>query len=204
MTFSPVFPWGSPTDEKDTDTKSNDTHSKDNDDNKDNNPILALLTQQQRTSFTAKQQDKKHPGNITRMMLTSNAKQPPSSVVIDGHTYSIKMHRIVETTNADKKITYQASSASSKQRGSLIDRGSNGGVAGDNVCVIRIDPHHTVDVEGIDNHRITNISIVSAGAFVKTNRGPVILIMNQYAHARKGKTIHSSGQLEWFKNTVDD
>jgi hypothetical protein len=28
--------------------------------------------------------------------------------------------------------------------------------------------------------------------------------MNQYAHAGKGKTIHSSGQMEWFKNTVDN
>jgi hypothetical protein len=28
--------------------------------------------------------------------------------------------------------------------------------------------------------------------------------MYQYANAGKGKTIHSSGQLEWFKNAVDD
>jgi hypothetical protein len=138
------------------------------------------------------------------MMSTSNAKKLPSSVVIDGHTYSIKMHRITNTTDTNGKITYQASSASSQQRGALIDRGSNGGVAGDDVRVIRIDPHRTVDVEGIDNHRLTDIGIVTAGALVDTNLGPVILIMNQYAHAGKGKTIHSSGQMEWFKNTVDD
>jgi hypothetical protein len=28
--------------------------------------------------------------------------------------------------------------------------------------------------------------------------------MHQYANAGKGKTIHASGQLEWFKNDVDD
>jgi hypothetical protein len=114
------------------------------------------------------------------------------------------MYRITDTTDTNGKITYQASSASSQQRGALIDRGSNGGVAGDNVQVIRTDPHRTVDVEGIHNHRITNIRIVTAGALVDTNRGPVILIMNQCAHTSKGKTIHSSGQMEWFKNTVDD
>jgi hypothetical protein len=114
------------------------------------------------------------------------------------------MHRIVETNNANGKITYQASSASSQQCGALIDRGSNGGVAGDDVRVIRIAPHRTVDVEGINNHRISDIRIVTAGALVDTIRGPVILIMNQYAHAGKGKTIHSSGQMEWFKNTVDN
>jgi hypothetical protein len=187
-----------------TDTTSTGKNAYDNNkDSKDSNPILAMLTQQ-RTSFAANQQDKKHPGNITRMMSTSNAKKPPSTVIIDGHTYSIKMHRITDTTDTNGKITYQASSASSQQGGALIDRGSNGGVAGDNVQVIRIDPHRTVDVKGIDNHRITDIRIVTAGALVDTNRGPVILIMNQYAHAGKGKTIHSSGQMEWFKNTVDD
>jgi hypothetical protein len=61
-----------------------------------------------------------------------------------------------------------------------------------------------MDVEGIDNHRIADIRIVTAGALVDTNRGPIILIMNQYTHAGKGKTIHSRGQMEWFKNTVDD
>jgi hypothetical protein len=70
-----------------TDITSTDTNA--NDDNKDTN-----------------QQDNKHPGNITRMMSTSNAKKPPSSVVIDGHTYSIKMHRITDTTNTNGKITY--------------------------------------------------------------------------------------------------
>jgi hypothetical protein len=187
-----------------TDITSTDTNANnDNKDSKDNNPILTMLTQQ-RTSFAANQQDNKHPGDITRMMSTSNAKKPPSSVVVDGHTYSIKMHRITNTTDTNGKITYQASSASSQQCGALIDRGSNGGVAGDDVRVIRIDPHRTVDVQGIDNHRITDMHIVTACALVETNRGPVILIMNQYAHAGKGKTIHSSGQMEWFKNTVND
>jgi hypothetical protein len=183
-------------DDPPTDTTSTDTDTKDST-TQDSNPILTMLTQQ-RTAFAANQQDKKHPGDITRMMSTSNAKKPPSSVVIDGHTYSIKMHRIVETGNAAGKISYQASSASSQQRG------SNGGVAGDDVRVIRTNPHRTINVEGIDNHRITDIRIVTAGAFVETNRGPVILIMNQYVHAGKGKTIHSSGQMEWFKNGVDD
>ncbi len=54
-----------------------------------------------------------------------------------------------------------------------------------------------MDVEGIDNHRITDIRIVTAGALVDTNRGPVILIMNQYAHAGKGKTIPLSRPVRW-------
>jgi hypothetical protein len=32
----------------------------------------------------------------------------------------------------------------------------------------------------------------------------VILIMHQYAHSRKGHSIHSSPQLEWNGIDVDD
>ena len=38
----------------------------------------------------------------------------------------------------------------------------------------------------------------------ETNHGIVNLIMNEYACNGKGYTIHSSGQIEWFKNSVDD
>ena len=37
-----------------------------------------------------------------------------------------------------------------------------------------------------------------------TNHGIVNLIMNEYACYGKGHTIHPSGQIEWFKNSVDD
>jgi hypothetical protein len=34
--------------------------------------------------------------------------------------------------------------------------------------------------------------------------GEVIIVMHQYAYTGKGKTIHSSGQLELYKQEVDD
>jgi hypothetical protein len=39
---------------------------------------------------------------------------------------------------------------------------------------------------------------------VKLQRGEVIIVMHQYAYTGKGKTIHSSGKLEWYKQEVDD
>ena len=39
---------------------------------------------------------------------------------------------------------------------------------------------------------------------VQTQRGSVVCIMHQYAIYGKGKTIHSSPQLEHFGNLVDD
>jgi hypothetical protein len=41
-------------------------------------------------------------------------------------------------------------------------------------------------------------------AVVNTQRGEVIAIMHQCAYTGKGGTIHSSGQLEWCGNDVND
>ena len=64
--------------------------------------------------------------------------------------------------------------------------------------------HRKVHVQGIDNHQLNDISIVSAGGVLNTQRGEVIAICHQYAYTGKGSSIHSSGQLEWNVNVVCD
>ena len=59
-------------------------------------------------------------------------------------------------------------------------------------------------VTGIDSHELQGLDVVQCAALVETNHGIVNLIMNEYACYRKGHTIHSSGQIEWVKNSVDD
>jgi hypothetical protein len=61
-----------------------------------------------------------------------------------------------------------------------------------------------VDVEGIDNHKVTNIPIVTAGGVTKTNKGPVIAIFHQYSHMPTGMTIHSFEHVEYYMNELDD
>jgi hypothetical protein len=46
--------------------------------------------------------------------------------------------------------------------------------------------------------------LVTAGVVTHSNHGPVILIMHQYAHSRKGHSIHSLPQSEWNGVDVDD
>ena len=104
-------------------------------------------------------------------------------------------------------ITYKASNAKSvrAKSGALVDRGANGGMAGQDVRIIESSPYRFVNVEGIDRHQITDIPIVTCGAYVVSkNRGPVIAIFHQYAGIQRGPTIHSSGQLEAFENKVND
>ena len=59
-------------------------------------------------------------------------------------------------------------------------------------------------VTGIDSHELQGLDVVQCAALVQTNHGIVNLIINEYACYGKGDTIHSSGQIEWFKNSVDD
>ena len=86
---------------------------------------------------------------------------------------------------------------------SLVDRGANGGVAGDDVRVI-FKTTRNVDIRGIDNHQLTNIPIGTVGGVVTSQKGPVIVIMHQYALLGKGSSIHSPCQLEAYHNDVND
>ena len=86
---------------------------------------------------------------------------------------------------------------------SLVDRGANGGICGDDMTLISYTGR-TIDVQGIDNHELPQLKLCSCGGIVRTQRGLVILIFNQYAFHGRGKSIHSSLQLEDNKIQVND
>ena len=88
------------------------------------------------------------------------------------------------------------------KHGALIDRGVNGGVAGADMHVIEMT-HRAVNVQGVSDHQVTDLKIVTAGGVVQTQHGPVIAIFHQYAHLGTGKTIHSCFQLKEFGLEVD-
>ena len=100
-------------------------------------------------------------------------------------------------------LFYHVAQAKQAQHGSLVDRGANGGLPDSDVRVLSTSSRKCT-VTGIDQHQIKGLDIVQYAALVKTNHGYVNLIMNEYANYGKGHTIHSSGQIDWHKNTVDD
>ena len=85
----------------------------------------------------------------------------------------------------------------------LVDRGANGGLAGSDMRVIH-KTHRKINIQGIDNHEVTGLDVVTAATLLNTSQGKVIGILNEYAYLGKGSSIHSSGQLEWFKTNVDE
>ena len=85
----------------------------------------------------------------------------------------------------------------------LVDRGANGGLSGSDMRVI-YKTHRKINISGIDNHEVNGLDVVTAATLLNTSLGKVIGIFNEYAHLGKGSSIHSSGQLEWFKTHVDE
>jgi hypothetical protein len=122
----------------------------------------------------------------------------PTDINLEGITYAVKMADLT---------TYRISSTSHlDMTGALVDRGANGGIAGSDCHIIKINnqPQRFVNVEGIDGHVMTKQWLITTGAVTEMNRGPVILIMNQYAHSGKGHSIHLSPHLEWNQVDVND
>ena len=103
--------------------------------------------------------------------------------------------------NINCHYAYHVAQASQAKRGSLVDRGANGGLAGSDVRILsRSSRKYTVI--GIDSHELQGLDVVQCATLVETNHGIVSSIMNECACYGKGHTIHSSGQIEWFKNQL--
>ncbi|EEC42547.1 predicted protein [Phaeodactylum tricornutum CCAP 1055/1] len=79
-------------------------------------------------------------------------------------------------------------------------RRANGGLAGKVVN----KTGRSASITGINEHTLSDLDIVTAAGFVESHKGPIIVIMHQYAYLGKGKTIHSSAQLEHYRNKVED
>ena len=122
-------------------------------------------------------------------------------------TYQAYQQTQSETETPHKQmsahITYHVAQANQAKHGSLVDRGANGGLAGSDVRVCSTSSRKST-VTGIDNHEIPGLDLVQCAALVQTNHGMANLIMNEYAYYGRGHSIHSSGQIEWYTNIVDD
>ena len=100
-------------------------------------------------------------------------------------------------------ITYHVDKSLQSKNESLVDRGANGGIAGSDVRILSKSPRRC-DVTNIHHHEMLDLDIVQCAALVQAQHGIVNLIMNEYTCSGQGPTIHSSGQIEWHNNFVDD
>jgi len=100
-------------------------------------------------------------------------------------------------------IMYLVSVSKIHSKHSLIDRGANGGIAGNDVKVIATSDR-SVDIQGINNHQVTDIKIGTVAGVITSTKRPIIGIMHQYALVGRRHSIHSPGQWEWFKHQINN
>ena len=155
----------------------------------------------------AKQHDSQAPSDTARQSgeaedTNGSARPEPSDEVLHPAQLSLLLSRSVNST-----ITYTVSERNRIHRTlkALMDRGANGGVGGEDTRVINWDASgRTVDIEGVDSHRVTQVRLASCGGVGMTNQGEVIFVFHQYAYLGKGPSIHSVGQIEAFGHDICD
>ena len=99
---------------------------------------------------------------------TSQVDNTKDEIVINGKVYR----------SVNKAITYFLSKHDRTHSQSLIDRGANGGVAGEDVRVINKASDRKICIRGIDNHEITDVPSVTAGGVTQSTKGEVIIILH--------------------------
>ena len=145
-------------------------------------------------------------GNLLRQILSSNHSiAPPSSTVASPNDAMIQVDGCFYRRINHSTIQYQLSTHdSSYVTSSLMDGGANGGMTGSDVRILSISDFHKANVVGIGESTIQNLPLVTAAGLVHSHRGPVIVILHQYAHYGIGHTIHSATQLRSFGTLVHE
>jgi Reverse transcriptase (RNA-dependent DNA polymerase) len=140
--------------------------------------------------------------NVTKRFTSGGRKSNDSSV---SSTNDITVNGVVYTRKINFTcIEYKINTKTISVDGySLIDRGANGGLLGNDVRVLE-KSNRLISITGIDKHQVRDLPICTAAGYGYTNKGHAIFILNQYAYLGHGKTIHSSAQMEAFKIIVDD
>ena len=121
------------------------------------------------------------PGTMGRLFEKKPKGKPPVNKKRSANMHAVS-YRVVNA-------------ASSMKRASLIDRGANGGVAGMDGRTLMITDRR-LDLTGVDDHQVKDLSIVVHAGVFPTTTGPIIGICNQYAKHNQPTSIHSSLQME--------
>lgn len=133
------------------------------------------------------------PFNDIRRVLATSSKSYQDK---KPNTRSAKTHEVTYTVSKHARVD---------KLYSLMDRGCNGGMAGSDVKWVKeCGSGRSACVKGIGGHEIKNLPIGTVAGVLKTQLGPVVGIFHQYAYHGKGRTVHSCGQIEHFRNLVDD
>ena len=137
------------------------------------------------------------PSDPLLAMVHQSIHTPDDDASDISNVLSVKRSRQIQVC---QRYLFQHANHTNQQ---LVVRGANKGLAGSDMRVIH-KPHRKINIQGSDNHDVTGLDVVNAAFLLNTSQGKVVGIFNEFAYLGKGSSIHSSGQLEWFKTNVDE
>ena len=98
------------------------------------------------------------------------------------HVFSVKRSPQIQVCQC---YLFQHANHNNQQ---LVDRGANGGLAGSDMRVIH-RTYRKINIQGIDNHEVTGLDVVTAATPLNTSQGKVIGIFNEYTYLGKGSSF---------------
>ena len=101
-------------------------------------------------------------------------KYPPHDIRSILSQQKIKPATPRQVNMAERSVYRVSNHNSQRTKQSLVDRGSNGGAAGEDVKVLSTSLR-TVDIKGIDNHQLTNVATGTVAGVMSTTKGPIVL-----------------------------
>jgi hypothetical protein len=158
--------------------------------------LIASVTKQAASQHREWSQPKAQdiPAADLRKMLSQRQQPDKPSVMINRVEYVAKLNDVMYQVSNHKRTMLPLA---------LIDHGANSGVTRSDTWLLD-KSLCSVHIQDIDDHMIKDVPIGTVGAVINTQHGEVIAIMHQYAYTGKGGTIHSSSQLEWCGNDIND
>ena len=139
--------------------------------------------------------------------LSTNYKNNPDNKTIINKSFTPKKKVALDSSaclSVKKCVACHVFKADRVRNHSLIVRWESGGIICEDPRVYFNHPDIQVDIRGIDNHEIKYTHIVVAGGVTKSTIVDIIIIIHQCAYYYKGYSIHSSEQMDHFKNYVED
>ena len=186
--------------------KSNQSKSRPPPSNSSNSSFNNTSNQSSNSKPTRASLSNAHPAVL--MFDTDNTTYEAKTAHVD---YQVFQHHMcyhddaIELPTDDEILTYSVSKQEIKPEDALIDRGANGSLIGDDTRKIASPAvPKFVNASGITPHQLTNIPIITAGAYCETQRGGVILIFHEAAYKGSGNSILSAIQMEAYCNKVDE
>ena len=171
-------------------------------------PVGRLLNPKNATTASGSPSTKTYSANSVsispadpRFVLKKETQDNSGQIIINGKPYkasdySINLHEVVYNYTTCNNL---------EESSALIDRGSNGGIAGKNVRIISFHSDIHANIGNIGNtQQFTNLPLVTAGGVVTTSNGPAIIVLPFYAYTGEDNTIICPNQLEYYGNNVDD